>query len=254
MREESEWGIYHVTVRGVGRQLIFLSSADRMFFLKKMSEFKKETDVKILAYCLMDNHVHLLLDSEMVQISLFMQKLEESYIRFFNWKYDRVGTLFQGRFGSKPIVSERNLLCAIRYIHSNPQKAGMCRAKDYTWSSYDEYCNSDCICDLHQMKEIIGGSSGFAELMAADDSEDEEIAIEEYHQLTDSEALAIADKIYSHKNVSEIKALPASARKVLVCKMFQAGVSVRQIETIAGIGRGAIQYTVRGLKRKKRYI
>lgn len=252
-RQISKFGYYHITMRGVGRQFIFYSSADRLFFLKRTEEFSKETDVKIIAYCLMDNHVHLLLGGEMSDISLFAQKLQDSYSWFFNKNHDRVGSVFQGRFGSKPIESERGLLCTVRYIHKNPEKAGICMASEYIWSSYDEYIKRQYMCDIEEVLHLTAGVSGFVEFMSGDDSGDEHYSVQYNNHLLDAEAVKIAEKVYSD-NLWKIKSMPKQERDAVLVELYTEGLSIRQVEMVTGIGRGAIGKAVAGVKRKKRYI
>ena len=139
-RRLSKTGIYHVMVRGINRQDIFLDKVDRSMYLAKLSVVKERSDCQIYAYCLMVNHVHLLIAEGSETISQVMKRLGCAYVYWYNQKYERIGHLFQDRFRSEPIDSEAYLLTALRYIHQNPVKAGIASSCDkFLWSSYHDY-------------------------------------------------------------------------------------------------------------------
>ena len=136
----SENGIYHVMMRGNERKNLFLDEEDKQRFAETLFIKKKETGFLIYAYCLMDNHVHLLLKEGSEGLATMMKRINASYAYYFNQKYHRVGHLFQDRFKSEPIENEKYLLAVIRYIHNNPIKAGMIeKPEQYKWSSYSSY-------------------------------------------------------------------------------------------------------------------
>ncbi|MBP2629001.1 MAG: transposase [Firmicutes bacterium] len=105
----------------------------------------KETgNYEIYAYCLMDNHVHLLLCDTKDEISRTMKRICVSYVYYFNKKYKRIGHLFQDRYRSEVVEEDAYLLSVARYIHKNPLKAGMVkRVEDYKWSSYAQYLSAN---------------------------------------------------------------------------------------------------------------
>jgi REP element-mobilizing transposase RayT len=136
---------YHVYNRGNRKQNIFLQNKDYNRFLERLKEYKDKFEATILGYCLMPNHFHFLLKQETdTPISLFMLRLGTSYAKYFNIKYDEVGSLFQGRFKAKLIDSDEYLLQVSRYIHRNPlsiSTPGVELAR-YPWSSYAAYLNT----------------------------------------------------------------------------------------------------------------
>lgn len=140
-RNKSACKIYHVMLRGNEKHNIFNDDEDRIRFLDTLSIKKNENEIEIYAYCLMDNHVHLLTNELEGSLSRAMKCLNVSYAKYFNKKYNRVGHLFQDRFRSEIIDSEKYVLSACRYIHNNPVKAGkVASPENYTWSSYRTYC------------------------------------------------------------------------------------------------------------------
>lgn len=180
--------IYHIYNRGVDRRIIFLEDADYFRFIHDLYEFndtdaalnfrykekqlhdvgnrevgvtetkkKRNLIVDILSFCLMPNHFHLLLRQKVAGgTTLFMRKLGSGYANYFNQKYQRSGTLFQGKFKAVPIVSDSQLLHIPYYIHANPvdlmesgwKQNGLSKSKtteitkfleSYRWSSYPDY-------------------------------------------------------------------------------------------------------------------
>ncbi|MGI5879834.1 MAG: transposase [Syntrophomonadaceae bacterium] len=135
-RKKSETGIYNIIIRGINRQNIFEDDEDRIRFLETLDRYKEETGCELYAYCLMSNHVHLLVKENDDGLSSFMKRVNGSYAYWYNWKYDHVGHLFQDRFKSEPVDDDTYFLTVIRYIHRNPLTAGMTDGLEYAWSSY----------------------------------------------------------------------------------------------------------------------
>ena len=129
---------HHVIQRGNNRQPIVLDDADRTRLLEGIRAQAAAARVAVHAYVLMDNHLHLLLTPQSGEgIAQMMQALGRGYVRQFNRRHGRSGTLFEGRYRSGLIESERHLLACMVYIDLNPVRAGMAvRPEDYPWSSY----------------------------------------------------------------------------------------------------------------------
>jgi len=139
-REKCGNSIYHICVRGNNKQDIFLDNEDREEYLKRVRNYEERYKMQIYAYCLMTNHVHLLIYDNNQDISKFMQGLSLSYVKYFNKKYERTGHLFQDRFTSVMMKNDMQLMYVSRYIHLNPVRANIVKkAKDYRWSSYSVY-------------------------------------------------------------------------------------------------------------------
>ena len=131
---------YHVFNRGVAKMPIVTDDMDRKAFFKCLGESIRENDADILAYCLMDNHFHLLLRTKTANLPKLMWKHLSQYVRRYNHRHNRVGPLFQSRYKDKIISSDAYALQALRYIHLNPVKDGLTeRCEDYPWSSYACY-------------------------------------------------------------------------------------------------------------------
>ena len=122
-RVKSESGIYHIMLRGINQQVIFEQSEDYEKFTEMLNKYKAISGYKVFAYCLMSNHIHLVIKEEKESIDQIIKRIAGSYVYWYNWKYYRKGHLFQDRFRSEPIEDEKYLLTVIRYIHRNPVSA-----------------------------------------------------------------------------------------------------------------------------------
>lgn len=140
-RQWYEGAIYHVTVRGNRRDDIFRDKEDFKYYLNIIEEallYYIQFNYKIICYCLMDNHVHLMIKTDIEPLGKLMGRISASYTRYFNKKYNYIGHLFQDRYFSELIKSDKQMLETSRYIHLNPVKAKMVEtAGAYIWSSYN---------------------------------------------------------------------------------------------------------------------
>jgi len=123
LRVELEGGLYHVIVRGNERRNVFRDDADRRRYLARLVFYVEKLSFRLVAYCLMDNHVHLAIERGKVPLSRIMAGLQSSYTQYFNRRHDRSGHLFQGRYKAFLVEKDRYALALVRYIHENPVKA-----------------------------------------------------------------------------------------------------------------------------------
>jgi REP element-mobilizing transposase RayT len=130
---------YHVYNRGNNQQPIFFDRANYLFFLQRLRDYIVPKAAEILVYCLMPNHYHLLVRLNTDQFSDAMQSFGQSYTNAINKRYERVGSLFQGRFQAIHVDREEYLLHLSRYIHLNPVPSLVRRPEDWEFSSYREY-------------------------------------------------------------------------------------------------------------------
>lgn len=141
IRKNVTTSIFHIMVQGINKEYIFNQEIYIKKYLKFLKENQKQTNLKIIAYCIMTNHAHLLIKAENIQeLSKFMQKVNSSYARYYNYMEKRVGYVFRDRFKSQAIMSEKQYYNCIRYIHLNPVKAKIVeKQEDYKYSSYIIY-------------------------------------------------------------------------------------------------------------------
>ncbi|MFQ5804753.1 MAG: transposase [Candidatus Methylomirabilales bacterium] len=140
LRIEYPGAVCHVIVRGNNRQAIFRDDADRGFYLDKLRHYCAAKGVHLLCYCLLSNHVHLLVENLEGNLSKMMQAFQTSYTRYFNGRHGRTGHVFEQRYKALVVDRDTYLLQVSRYIHLNPVGAkAVRRPQDYRWSSYRAY-------------------------------------------------------------------------------------------------------------------
>lgn len=244
-REHSQFDIYHVVSRGVGRQLIFEDDDNRSVFLELLTKVIDGNGTEVYAWCLMGNHVHLLLHAELDCVSQCMKRLCSTYAQYFNRKTGRVGHLFQERFKSEPVNDDAYLLTVTRYIHDNPSKAQVSTMEDYQWSSYREYVGKPRLCSTDFVLGVFGGPEAFVRFHA-DGSHavrclDVSSGRNRTRAMPDSTAISIAEAVLGVGRLENLKALPLEERNEGIRRLKTEGLTVRQIERLTGIGRNAIQ-------------
>lgn len=139
-REKAKSGTYHVLTGGINRQDIFHCEQDYWRFLDIIKRVQTQQQFRLYAYCLMRNHVHLLLQEQDESIAATMKRIGVSYAGWYNAQYDRTGPVFQDRFKSEPVEDTSYLMTVLRYIHHNPVEAQfVVKPQDYSWSSCKEY-------------------------------------------------------------------------------------------------------------------
>jgi len=133
-------GLYHVIFRGNGGQDVFLTDVDRYRFYLLLQEGTHRFGYRVHAFCLMTNHIHLVLQVGDIPLSRGMQNLSFRYTRWINWREKRTGHLFQGRYKAVLVDGESYLLELARYVHLNPVRAGMVASPEqYSWSGHRAY-------------------------------------------------------------------------------------------------------------------
>ena len=244
-------GYYYVCARGTGKRLIFESDEDRWEFLELMRDCCRDAQVTIVAWCLMGNHVHLVLADYEDRMSAAMHRLLLTYARRFNKRTGRTGHLFQNRFDRRSLDTDRHLTAAIRYVHANPQEAGIALIERYPWSSFAEYLRAfgdDTtmgFSDPSAALELFGSAEGFiAYSLATPDGADPVI-----HDMDETvwERHAFADKMAKGLGVplDRLKAAPPAQRDGIVFALHEAGYTVREIERYTGISKSTASRIVR---------
>lgn len=241
--------------RGTGKQLIFEGDEDRWEFLELMRDCCREAGVTVIAWCLMGNHVDLVLSDYEDTMSAAMQRLLLTYARRFNKRTGRTGHLFQNRFDRRSLDTDRYLMAAIRYVHANPQEAGIALIERYPWSSFAEYLRaydndmtrgfSDPSCVL-ELFESVRGFLDYSLLMP--DGSDPVI-----HDMdeTEWERRAFADKMAKRLGVplNKLKTVAPSRRDGIIFALHDGGYTVREIERYTGISKSTVSRIVRAYAR-----
>jgi putative transposase len=244
-RSISKSGIYHIILRGANRQEIFHDDDDRRKFLETVEKYKIKSQLSIFAWCLMSNHVHLCVKVGNESISETMKRIEVSFVSYYNWKYRTNGHLFQDRFGSENVETERYLNTVIRYIHQNPVKARMVNKVDeWRWSSCQEYygdknCSWNLVNNISILKALspnmIDARALFKEFneMSNDDNCLDERVIQ---RLPDEEARIVIKELLGEYEIAHVKGLPKAQRNEILRQVKKiVGLSQRRAARILGV-------------------
>ncbi|ATW26523.1 transposase [Candidatus Formimonas warabiya] len=258
-RKLSESKNYHVMIRGNEKKELFRNNEDKARFIAILKEKNEHNKYSIYAFCLMDNHVHLLINEGRDEISRIMKRINVSYVYYFNKKYNRTGHLFQDRFKSEIIETDSYLLAAARYIHRNPLKAGITqKISQYRWSSYPAYIHeNDLMKNIVDTDMILGILSPdrqtavqmFIEYTSQDtkddfleyqenDEKEKDIINEKNARIFINEYLRKKDLVLNDlKNKNNI-----NHRDELICALkMRSNLSIRQLAEILNLDRNIIQ-------------
>lgn len=244
-RKKSDTGISHIMLRGINKQTIFEDDEDRVRFLETINRFKTISKYKIYAYCLMDNHAHLLLQETDEVLSEAIKRICSSYVYWYNCKYERCGHLFQERYKSEVVEDDAYLLTVLRYIHQNPLKAGITKSvQRYKWSSYNDYINNHTITDTNFILKLFSTDKEKALELFIKYTEEKNVDncldYEEKTRLSDNEIKDYIIKL-GLKSSSEIQSIGIDQRNEIIIKLKNIeGVTIRQISRITGISKSVI--------------
>ena len=241
-RTHAESGIYHVMLRGINSQQIFEDDEDNRVFLQILREYKSVCGYQILAYCLMGNHVHLLLKEGSESLEQTFKRIGAKFVYWYNAKYQRTGHLFQDRFKSEVVENERYLCTVIRYIHQNPIKARLCkRLEDYPYSSFREYLGRPDLVDMDCVEQYVTAASVVE--MSREEMTEQCLEMRDAppKRVTDQQAQEIMKQVSGCADPSAFQALGVINRDKCIRRMKKAGLSVRQISRLTGLSFYLVQ-------------
>lgn len=241
-RKASNSGIYHVILRGINKQRIFEDEADYRRFLRILEDCKASCGFELYAYCLMSNHIHILLKTGEEPLERIFRRIGARFVYWYNAKYQRVGHLFQDRYKSEPVEDDTYFLTVVRYIHQNPVKAGLCATPaDYPYSSFPHYFDAHGLIDSGFILEMIGKEEFLRYHNAK--NEDRCLDIPETKKLpvTDEKAERIMWEITRCKNATEFQSLPTEQRNRALERMLKSGASIRQVSRMTGVSFGVVR-------------
>ena len=233
-------------LRGINGQQIFADNEDDEKLLEILKFCKAISEFEIFAYCLMGNHIHLLLKEVKEPIDQIMKRIATRFVYWYNIKYQRVGHLFQDRFKSEPVENDEYFLTVIRYIHQNPVKAGICKKpQDYTFSSYNEFFKKQTFVDcgfvfgMIKKDDFIKFNNEKAFEQCLDIEETPTIRV------TDEQAKKIIIKYSKCKSISEFEILPTDLKEKYIKNFHAKGISIRQISRLCGETKGLVEKYLR---------
>jgi REP element-mobilizing transposase RayT len=244
-RNRSESGVYHIMVRGINRQAIFEDDEDIQRLLETIARYKEICKYELYAYCIMSNHVHLLMKETGETISNAVKRISGSYVYWYNKKYERCGHLFQERYKSEAVDNDEYFLTVLRYTHQNPIKAGI--AKDisaYKWSSYNEYIKEAGIINKELTLELFSNDKAKAiELFCKFiNQKNNDMCLEDDDKIRVSNS-KLRDKFEQLGiiNLSEFRQLEKNERNDILRNLISIeGVTIRQLSRITGVSKSVI--------------
>ncbi|MFC4557798.1 transposase [Virgibacillus kekensis] len=244
-RKRAHSGVYHVMLRGINKQIIFEDNQDRFRLLDTIQECKDRYGFNLYGYCLMDNHVHLLIREREESISRVIQWLSASYVYWYNKKYERSGHLYQDRFKSETVETASSFLRVLRYIHQNPLKAGLARdVFNCNWTSLNEYMGRGHLVDVDFGLQLFSSERKaavrlFSEYMS-ETNDDEFLDNHSLVRVADADlATYMLELGIPSGNV--LQQMDKVERNVVIRKMKQIdGVSLRQLARVTGISKSVL--------------
>lgn len=247
VREKSNTGIYHIMLKGINGQVIFEDDEDYERFLQTIMEYRDKCGFTVYAFCIMSNHIHLLLKEGEEELGIIFRRIGASYVYWYNWKYKRNGPLFQDRFKSEAVEDDTYLLNVIRYIHQNPVKAGIEKEiLKYKWSSYKEYLNSAKICHTKVPLGLFSTNDqtaiGLFTRFNEEENNDKYLDYEQKIRIDDKEAIRIIKETFQVENSKEIQNFEKNQRNIAIKQLKDEGLSIRQISRLTGVCINIIKY------------
>lgn len=233
----SETAYYHVISRGNNKQIIFESDNDYRHFIEIVFQYSKKWKVKIPAYCLMNNHIHLLIYDPETNISNFMKGVNQKYAQYFNNKYGRIGTLFQDRYKSLAITDKQYLQTVFMYIIQNPARAKICSTKRYKWNSYKEYSKKNSNIDEKSWKPIIGDIENINYLISQKDGE---ILFFSKDPINNFQIRETLKHNFGIANPYAIQRMDIDFQKNAIRYLKHMGLKIKDISRITGISKNIV--------------
>ena len=243
-RKKSATGIYHVMIRGADRRIIFADDEDCIRFLDTIQRVKQESAFHLYAYCLMGNHVHLLLKEGTEPVELVFKRIGASYVYYYNWKYQLHGHLFQDRFRSEAVEEDSYLLDVLRYICQNLVKAKLCRTPfEYPWLGCSGITKAPAFLD--ELGSLTDLSDESLRQFVSEPCDAEHLEDTGFKRLTDREAIERIRDVCKCQTVQEVGGWPADNRDEAVRKALDSGISIRQLSRLIGISKAVIERIAR---------
>jgi len=240
-------------LRSINKQVIFIDREDHLRYLDTLLRFKTKTGFKIYGYCLMGNHIHLLLHECEEDIARVMKRIGVSYVYWYNKKYNRVGHLFQDRYKSESVEDDRYLLAVLRYIHQNPLKAQIViEVDEYQWSSYRDYQSGhSALLDYNYILNIFSSHREKAiqqfNSFMKQEGQDTFLDLEQESIKEWSEG-AVIKEINRLSGLNDPKVLSTykkEQRDEILLKLREVGITIRQLSEVTGLGRSVVERVTR---------
>ena len=219
--------------------ILFECRDDYLACLALIKRFAQKCSISVQAYCLMSNHIHIVIRDEQQLISTFIKKLATSFALRYNERNEHVGPVFQGRFFSTPLETDESLLGAVRYVHQNPVKAKIASMEDYEWSSYHAYLSNHDFIDTKPVIDLFKSTESFITFMHAI-SDDYKLSDLFPQKLKDDQAMALLRETLTPDEANAITGDSRSNRNAALRKLRDAGIPASQACRLTGLGKSIV--------------
>jgi len=242
-RKDIAGKFFHIIVQGIGKEKVFPNDYTKGYYLAGLQKYKELHPVKILGFCVMDNHAHILLGANNTQeLSAYFKRVNADYAMYFNRINKRVGYVFRGRFKSEVVESIKYMTNCLAYIHNNPTKAGLANiAEDYNWSSYSNYIKRTGIVDFDEASTFFDTSPQNIKAIMA------ELALWDWLEHDDKEyedAEVVLGELLERYDVTLVQVKESiNLSKIIAKEMInRCGMNVSKVADVLRIGRETLRY------------
>lgn len=254
-RKQSGTDYYHVMIRGINREYVFKTDEHKQKITEIIQKEQQDEEIEVFAWCLMDNHAHLLVKGALQQLSKAIKIISLKYAAYYNQKGQRVGPVFGDRYKSENIEDDQYLLGVLRYIHNNPVKAKMVsNPEDYQWSSYHYYIGDYSQDKLVQDKSIIMEwfnykKDAFADFHRQQDKTQYLEMKEDREKQKQELAQQIVEGFFMQKGVNDahqLKNYPELQEDLIVKLKEETALTLREIAEIMGMTLNRVYKVAKG--------
>lgn len=247
-RVQSSTDYYHIMMRGNNRESIFNRDEQKRYFLDSLEKQQDDQLIHIAAFCLMNNHVHIVVKAEYSSLAKAIKSVNISYAMQFNQTWHRVGHVFQDRYKSEAIEDDTYLMQVIRYVHNNPVKAKLVKSpEEYRWSSFNEYLFDNVIISSLQKEFILGlftnNINQFADFHKQRDNNEYLDIDEELERNRLEHAQEIISEYFTEKGLTDamkVTKKPSYLEELIHRLLKNSKLSHRQIANLLGISSSMV--------------
>ena len=236
-------------LRGINRQQIFFDNEDYQYFIHLLNKYKSISGYHLFAYCLMGNHIHLLIQTDLEPLDMIFRRIGSSFVYWYNTKYERVGHLFQDRFRSEPVDTEQYFFTVLRYILRNPIKAGFCTSPErYPYSSGAEYIlGADRISDKEFPLKLMDADLLRDFLLQPNEDCCLDIDANNKPKCTDSKAKSLILLEFGSISPEITRTGNRQNLNKSIQNLIHSGISIRQLSRLTGLSKKIIE---EGIKKR----
>jgi len=242
-RKDTSGRFFHIIVQGIGKERVFHDDNTKGYYLSCLQKYKELYPVKILGFCILDNHTHVLLSAKDTQeLSAYFKRVNSDYAMYYNRLNKRAGYVFRDRFKSEVIESIKYMTNCLAYIHNNPLKAGLVDvSEEYEWSSYSNYIKRTGIVDFDEALTLFDTSSQNIRAIMT------ELTLWNWLEHGDKEyedtEVVLKELLEKYKvGLTEVKRNIALSKKIAEEIIERCGANVSNVAEILEIGKETLRY------------